>query len=673
VTRARLPLLAIRVLCSLVVACAVVAFAAPAFAATETYSWAPVANLPAGSAPANDQIYSSPTGGLMRYSLQSGTPSVAFFEAEGKLGTEQLVDGASSESQLGSVAFLPDGAAAISYVYNGTLDLVVREPNGAYGARFGGSNDDPIVAFAAREGEVMIAREDVGTTNFKPQIKVSSLTVEAGGFLTEAGTPTAIYEMPASDTYVAKIGSVGLALDADGKADLVMHTEGEGSSGGHNEVLDFVRSSAGTWGGARNLSAGLPEEATANGMQVVAAPGGRALLAFQTSKFPPINSGGADELATHVYESLREPGGTFSTPTQVASLSGDGGVEAKTQLAAGGDSTLALAVKTNSCQVFEDASEVPAETLSAYVAAPGKPLSGALGISIDDTAAGYSELTALGAGDGRAILGIKDEQTTSGFDNHVCGVLINENPEHGIYSDRGVLVGGSSAIERTFGSGEFDFGSYYPELLVDAGAVSSAGEVAVTGSLASSKGAEEDFYGSLSTTASSEETTTSTSNGTGGGTTSGTSGTSVVSTTTAATGTPAPSAPTPTIAPAQIAALLGDELVPSAKATKIATLVKKSSLAMPFKAPESGTAVIDWYELPPGASLTKKSKVKPVLVAAGKGSFGGAGSAQITIKLTAAGKRLLRRVKRVKLTAKGTFTPTGRASITTTRTFVLTG
>jgi hypothetical protein len=83
--------------------------------------------------------------------------------------------------------------------------------------------------------------------------------------------------------------------------------------------------------------------------------------------------------------------------------------------------------------------------------------------------------------------------------------------------------------------------------------------------------------------------------------------------------------------------------------------------------------VIDWYELPPGASLTKKSKVKPVLVAAGKGSFGGAGSAQITIKLTAAGKRLLRRVKRVKLTAKGTFTPTGRASITTTRTFVLTG
>jgi hypothetical protein len=671
VTPTRLLLLAGRIVCSLLAVCAVVASAA-SVAAAEPFSWASVANLPAGSVPSSDQIYSAPTGGLMRYSRQNGTPSTAFFEPGGQLGPEQLVDGSSSESVLGSVAFLPDGAAAISYVYSGKLDLVVREPNGAYGARLNGISDDPIVAFAAREGEVMIAREDIGSTNFKPQIKVSSFTVEPGGFLTETGTPTPVYELPASDT---SIGQVALALDANGQADLVMHTEGNAG----NEVLDFTRSATGVWGGKRDLSGGLPEAANAHGLQVAVAPGGRALLAFQTSKFP---SGSPDETATYVYESLREPGGTFSTPTQVDAVVEAGGVGGETRVAAGGDGTLALAVATNSCHTYEDASEVPGEALTAYVAAPGKPLSGALGISIDDTAAGYSALTSLGAGGGRAILGIKDEQTTSGFDNHVCGVLINENPEHGIDSDRAVLVGGSSTVEQTFGSGEFDFGSSYPELLVDAGAVNSAGEAAVTGSLASSKGAEADFYGALSTTSttSSEETTTqgnpeetrtpSGSTGTTGGTTSSTPAGSV---TTAATGTPALPVPTPVITPAQVAALRGGEVVPSAKTAKVVTLLKKSSLAIPFKAPESGTVVIDWYELPPGASLTKKSKVKPVLVAAGRGSFNGAGSAQIRIKLTAAGKRVLRRAKRVKLTAEGTFTPTGKAPVITTRTFVLTG
>jgi hypothetical protein len=329
VTPTRLSLLAGSMFSTVIAACAIAVFTSCAAAEAETFDWASVASLPSGSVPSSDEIYSTPTGGLMRYSRQNGTPSTAFFEPGGQLGPEQLVDGSSTESVLGSVAFLPDGAAAISYVYNGTLDLVVREPNGAYGARLNGSSDDPIVAFAAREGEVMVAREDIGSTNFKPQIKVSSFTVEAGGFLTETGTPTPVYELPASDTSVANIGSVALALDADGRADLVMHTEGNTG----NEVLDFTRSTAGVWGGARNLAAGLPEAAKANGLEVAVAPGGRALLAFQTSKFPAPNSGGADELATYVYESLREPGGTFSTPAQVVALAGQGGVGAETKVA----------------------------------------------------------------------------------------------------------------------------------------------------------------------------------------------------------------------------------------------------------------------------------------------------------------------------------------------------
>jgi hypothetical protein len=660
VTRTRSLLLVRRVLCGFLAAGAVAVFVSSPAAAAEPYSWAPVASLPAGSVPASDQIYSTPSGELMRYSRQSGTPSVAFFGAEGKLGTEQLVDGATSESELGSVAFLPDGAAAISYSYDEHLALVVREPNGAYGARLAGSADDPIVAFAAREGEVMIAREDVGTTNFKPQIKVSSYTVESGGFLKETGTPTPVYELSASGE---SIRSVALALDANRQADLVMLTEGEAG----NEVLDFARSSTGEWGGKRDLSAGLPEAAHAHGLQVAVAPGGRALLAFQTSRFP---SGSPDETATYVYDSLREPGGTFSTPSQVDAVVEAGGVGGETRVAAGGDGTLALAVATNSCHTYEDASEVPTEALTAYVAAPGKSLSSGVGISIYDTDAANSVLTALGAGGGRAMLGIEDTHIISGVDNHVCGVIIDGNPEHGIYSDRGVLVGASST-ERTFGSGEFDFGSYYPELRLDADGVNPAGEVAVTGSLTSSKGAESDFYGSVSTSTSSEENKTpSGSTGTSSGTSSATTTTGVGATPTASA-TPAPPVAKPVITPAQILTLLGGELVPSAKTAKIPTLLKKGFLTIALKAPESGKAVIDWYELPRGASLTKKSKVKPVLVATGKKSFDAAGSAEITLKLTAAGERVLRHAKRVKLTVKGTFTPTGKAPVTTTRTFVL--
>jgi hypothetical protein len=125
------------------------------------------------------------------------------------------------------------------------------------------------------------------------------------------------------------------------------------------------------------------------------------------------------------------------------------------------------------------------------------------------------------------------------------------------------------------------------------------------------------------------------------------------------------------VSSAQIAVLLAGQLTPSGKAAKIAALLKSGGFTVVFKALEAGTAVINWYQVPPGAKLAKKAKPKPVLVAAGKRTFSAAGTATIKIKLTAAGKRLLKHAKKLKLTAKGTFTPTGKAPITATRTFVL--
>jgi hypothetical protein len=72
-----------------------------------------------------------------------------------------------------------------------------------------------------------------------------------------------------------------------------------------------------------------------------------------------------------------------------------------------------------------------------------------------------------------------------------------------------------------------------------------------------------------------------------------------------------------------------------------------------------------------GAKLAKSSKPKPVLVAAGHLTFPGTTSGTIKLKLTAAGKALFKRAKQLKLTAKGTFTPTGKAPVSSTTTFAL--
>jgi NO-binding membrane sensor protein with MHYT domain len=110
-------------------------------------------------------------------------------------------------------------------------------------------------------------------------------------------------------------------------------------------------------------------------------------------------------------------------------------------------------------------------------------------------------------------------------------------------------------------------------------------------------------------------------------------------------------------------ALIAGQLTPSGKGAKIAALRKSGGFAFAFKALEPGSAVIDWYQLPP--------KAKPVLVAAGHLTFASAGTATMTLKLTATGGRLLKHAKQLKLIARGTFTPSSKVPITTTRTFIL--
>jgi hypothetical protein len=116
----------------------------------------------------------------------------------------------------------------------------------------------------------------------------------------------------------------------------------------------------------------------------------------------------------------------------------------------------------------------------------------------------------------------------------------------------------------------------------------------------------------------------------------------------------------PTVA--QIRALLRNQITPRGKAGRIGALLEHG-YRLAFRALTAGTAKVEWYRERKGA--------KPVLIASGRRSFRAAGSATITIELTAAGRRLLRHAARLGLTAKGTFTPTPDTPVTARRAFTL--
>jgi phosphodiesterase/alkaline phosphatase D-like protein/prolyl-tRNA editing enzyme YbaK/EbsC (Cys-tRNA(Pro) deacylase) len=112
------------------------------------------------------------------------------------------------------------------------------------------------------------------------------------------------------------------------------------------------------------------------------------------------------------------------------------------------------------------------------------------------------------------------------------------------------------------------------------------------------------------------------------------------------------------------------QLVPTGKGAKIKALLKKHGYALPFKSLGKGTIVISWFEVPKGAKLSK-AKPKPILVASGRAAFSAAGKLTVTIKLTSAGNKLLKKVSKQKLTAQGVFTPPSGIAVKGSATFTL--
>lgn len=91
-----------------------------------------------------------------------------------------------------------------------------------------------------------------------------------------------------------------------------------------------------------------------------------------------------------------------------------------------------------------------------------------------------------------------------------------------------------------------------------------------------------------------------------------------------------------------------------------------------FRALLAGAATVSWYQVPAGAQITRVgAKPKPILVAKGTLTVSAASTRKLKIKLTAAGRRLLKHAKRIKLTSKATFKPVGKRAITATKKFTL--
>jgi subtilase family serine protease len=135
--------------------------------------------------------------------------------------------------------------------------------------------------------------------------------------------------------------------------------------------------------------------------------------------------------------------------------------------------------------------------------------------------------------------------------------------------------------------------------------------------------------------------------------------------------TPTPPSDAVPIGSAQLRGSLVAQLTPSGNAARIGNLLKPGGGSLAFTALQAGSLVIDWYELPSGAKPGKNAKPKPVLVASAHITFTAAGRRTVKLALTRAGRTLLARAKQIRLSAKGTFTPRGKAPITATKSLLL--
>lgn len=120
---------------------------------------------------------------------------------------------------------------------------------------------------------------------------------------------------------------------------------------------------------------------------------------------------------------------------------------------------------------------------------------------------------------------------------------------------------------------------------------------------------------------------------------------------------------------AQVRAALVRALAAAGPAATLGQLLEEGGFVASINAPSPGQLLISWYLVPKGAHLTKAKQ--PTLVATVRSTLKHAGKAKVKIALTRKGRKLLKAAKRIKLTAKGSFTPAGAPTTSTTKAITL--
>ena len=120
----------------------------------------------------------------------------------------------------------------------------------------------------------------------------------------------------------------------------------------------------------------------------------------------------------------------------------------------------------------------------------------------------------------------------------------------------------------------------------------------------------------------------------------------------------------------RLAALFARALAPSGSAARIGALLKRGAFVASLRSFAPGKAVIYWY-LPAQRLPHSSTLISPLLIAGGKVAFRKSGTAAVVVRLTRAGRQLLKRSTRVSLSARAMFAPNGAAAIRAQRGFVL--
>jgi sugar lactone lactonase YvrE len=259
--------------------------------------------------------------------------------------------------------------------------------------------------------------------------------------------------------------------------------------------------------------------------------------------------------------------------------------------------------------------------------------------------------------------------TTCGTSTHTSGIGFQASTN---------LVWLDNSLTAQVGSFNPSTGAFSMTTLSDCGAhphdglnLDSAGNVWFDEEFANAIGRLIPAGGSVNAGATSGSATAGATSGsaTAGGTSEsgGSAATSV--------GVPVPPAELGPIGPGvgQVRAALSNLLVPGKRLT-IKKLLEKGGYSVSFGAPSAGTLTISWsavaHRVRRSTSGTSRKRRRVVVAAAHRG-FSAAGATKVTIRLAGAGKRLLKHVRTIGLTAKAAFAPTGEPSITLSKRFRL--